>query len=93
MKKDELIKHLAEQTGNTQKAVKDIFSALDATLQANAAAGEDTVLGLLTVTTTQKAARMGRNPATGEEKEIPARTAIKVKVSKALKDAANRVAK
>lgn len=93
MKKDELIKHLAEQTGNTQKAVKDIFAALDATLQANAAAGEDTVLGLLTVTTVKKEARTGRNPITGAAVEIPAKSAIKIKVSKPLKVAANGAVK
>ena len=35
----------------------------------------------------QKAARTGRNPATGEEIEIPAKTAVKFAAAKALKDA------
>lgn len=34
-----------------------------------------------------KPARTGRNPATGEEMEIPAKTAVKFTVAKALKDA------
>lgn len=93
MKKSELIKHLSEQTGQTQKAIGELFSALDLTLQNNAAAGEDTVLGLLTVAVVEKAARVGRNPKTGETAEIPARTAIKVKVGKTLKDAGKRVVK
>ena len=61
--------------------------------QESAPAGEETVLGLLTVTVTQKKARLGRNPRTGEPVQVPARTGVKVKVLKTLKDAANRVAK
>lgn len=93
MKKAELVKHLAEQTGLTQKAVGELFSALDLTLQNNAAAGEDTVLGLLTVSVIHKKGRAGRNPKTGAPVEIKARDAIKVKVAKQLKDSANRVSK
>lgn len=93
MKKAELIKHLAGQTGQTQRTVAELFSALELTLQNNAAAGEPTYLGLLTVTVAAKAERQGRNPKTGEPKTIPAHNAIKVKVSKMLKDAANGAAK
>ena len=40
-----------------------------------------------TFETTERAARMGRNPQTGEDMEIPASKAPKFKVGKAFKDA------
>jgi len=36
--------------------------------------------------TTKRAARVGRNPATGEEVNIPAKNAVSFKPAKALKD-------
>jgi len=48
-------------------------------------------LGILQVR--KRAARMGRNPATGEPIKIPARTAIKLTPAKALKDIFNKKAK
>jgi DNA-binding protein HU-beta len=38
-------------------------------------------------------ARIGRNPATGEQIKIPARTAIKITPAKALKDTFNKKGK
>lgn len=93
MKKAELIKNLAEQTGNSQKAIGEILSALELTLINNAAAGEETYVGHLTVSVGAKPPRVGRNPKTGASVQIPARSVIKVKVGKALKDAANGVKK
>ena len=42
-------------------------------------------LGILQVR--KRAARMGRNPATGEQIKIPAKTVVKFSVSKAAKEA------
>ena len=49
--------------------------------------------GLGAVKLVDRKARMGRNPATGEQIKIPARTAIKIMPAKALKDAFNKKAK
>jgi len=35
----------------------------------------------------KRKARMGRNPATGEEIKIPAKTVVKMRVAKAFKEA------
>jgi DNA-binding protein HU-beta len=35
----------------------------------------------------KRKARVGRNPATGEEIEIPARTVVKMRIAKACKEA------
>jgi DNA-binding protein HU-beta len=46
-----------------------------------------TVPGLGKLVKKHRAARMGRNPATGAEIKIPAKTVVKFKISKAAKDA------
>ncbi len=51
--------------------------------------GEVTLPGIGKLSVTQRAARTGRNPATGEALKIPAKKAIKFGVAKALKDAVN----
>ncbi len=48
---------------------------------------ELTLPGIGKLKATSKAARTGRNPKTGEEMEIPAKTAVKFVAAKALKDA------
>ena len=53
--------------------------------------GEITVPGLGKLSVTQRAARTGRNPATGDEIRIPAKKAVKFGAAKALKDALNPV--
>lgn len=43
----------------------------------------------MTITVKDVAARVGRNPMTGETIQIPAKKKVAVKVGKALKDAVN----
>jgi DNA-binding protein HU-beta len=49
--------------------------------------GEFTIPGLGKLQKKDRAARMGRNPATGEQISIPAKTVIKFRIAKAAKDA------
>ncbi len=49
--------------------------------------GEITLPGLGKVVKKDRAARMGRNPATGESIHIAAKTVLKFRVNKAAKDA------
>ncbi len=49
--------------------------------------GEFTVPGLGKLVKKHRAARMGRNPATGETIKIGAKTVVKFRVSKSAKDA------
>jgi DNA-binding protein HU-beta len=92
MKKAEVIKHVASATGQTQRAVADVLTALEFLSHHQARKRGEMNLGFINIKTVEKAARMGRNPSTNEPKEIPARTAVKVVVSKGLKDAARGVA-
>ena len=49
--------------------------------------GEFNLHGLGKLLKKELAARMGRNPATGEQIHIPAKTVVKFRVAKAAKDA------
>ena len=90
MKKVELIEAVAEKAGLTKA---DAGRALDATLEAITGAlvkGDRVPLvGFGTFATSKRAARTGRNPQTGAEVKIPARTAVTFKAGSALKDAVN----
>ena len=90
MKKVELIEAVAAKAGLTKA---DAGRALDATIEAITGAlvkGDRVPLvGFGTFSTSKRAARVGRNPQTGAEVKIPARTAVTFKAGSALKDAVN----
>ena len=81
------IKAASEIPKGTVEAVVDkLYEAMTKEL---ATGGEVTLPGIGKLSVTQRAARTGRNPATGEALKIPAKKAIKFGVAKALKDAVN----
>lgn len=90
MKKVELVEAVAEETGLTKA---DATKAIDATFNAiaNALANGDKVpiVGFGTFDVSERAAREGRNPRTGEPVTIAARKAVTFKAGSALKDAVN----
>ena len=90
MNKSELIAKIAEKSGLNQK---DAGKALDGLTQAISDAlanGEDvTLVGFGTFKVTERKAKKGRNPATGEAIQIPAKKAPIFKAGKAFKDAVN----
>ncbi|MFP3637536.1 HU family DNA-binding protein [Paraburkholderia sp. SIMBA_054] len=90
MNKQELIEAVATET-NTSKSAAG--AAIDATLKAisNAMANGDKVqlVGFGTFATGKRAARTGRNPATGDQIQIPASITAKFSAGKALKDLVN----
>ena len=49
--------------------------------------GEFTLPGMVKLVVQKRKARMGRNPATGEAIKIPAKTVVKARVVKQMKDA------
>lgn len=90
MNKQQLIAHLAQQTGVTRANVEAVLDGLAPTVAAQLAGGEDvTLLGIGKFHTGERAARSGRNPRTGEEIQIAASTVVKFTPAKALKDAVN----
>lgn len=91
MNKVELVKSAtAKIEGATQK---DMAIALDAILESIkeelGKGGKVTLVGFGNFEVAERAARMGRNPLTGESIEIKASKAPKFKAGKALKDAVN----
>lgn len=88
MNKKELIDALAEKSGLTQKAAGSLLDALSAKIAEELKEGGELVLpGIGKFSVLSKEARIGRNPRTGEEVQIPARTVPKFAAAKALKDA------
>nr|WP_256434845.1 HU family DNA-binding protein [Kaistia sp. 32K] len=90
MNKAQLISAIAEQTGLPKTHVTHVIEA-QAELVASTLrdANEVTLFGIGKLKPVEKAARQGRNPLTGDPVQIPARTAVKFVVSKALKDSLN----
>ena len=96
MNKQELITAISEQAGldaGRLPGLEDAGKALEALTGAIADAmkkGDKVQLvGFGTFETVKKAAREGKNPATGEKIKIPACVAPKFKAGKALKDLVN----
>ena len=90
MKKVELVEAVANETGLTKA---DATRAIDATFKVitNALANGDKVplVGFGTFGVSERAARQGHNPRTGEPVTIAARKAVTFKAGSALKDAVN----
>ena len=93
MNKHELVRNVASLTGEKIGTVELVLATIDEVVRKNAAKKEETNLGFAKVKTAEKAARVARNPRTGVEAEVPARTAVKFTAHKSLKDAANGGAK
>lgn len=89
MNKHDLIRKVASLTGEKIGTVERVLASIEEVVKQNAANKEETNLGFAKVKTTEKAARVARNPRTGVEAEVPARTAVKFTAHKSLKDAAN----
>lgn len=86
MSKSALIKHLADKNAMTRKQVVSFMDTLVTTAYKEAKNGF-TLPGLGKLVLVQRKARKGRNPATGEEIQIPAKKVVKFRVAKMAKDA------
>ncbi|MCU0660103.1 MAG: HU family DNA-binding protein [Candidatus Pacebacteria bacterium] len=88
MTKSQIISTLADKFGKTKKEVSEMIDALvTMAYQETKKNGEFTIPGLGKLQKKARAARMGRNPATGEQIQIPARTVVKFRIAKAAKEA------
>ncbi len=90
MNKGDLISAVADGTGLSKA---DVGRAIDATTSAIAGelsgGGSVSLVGFGTFSVSHRAARMGRNPATGASIYINASNVPKFKAGKALKEACN----
>ena len=90
MNKTELTANVAEKAGLTKKDAEKAVNALFESVQGALIEGDRVqVIGFGTFEVKERAARMGRNPRTGQNIEIPASRNPVFKAGKALKDAVN----
>ena len=91
MNKAELISAVAEKTGLSKKDSEKAINATFDTITLSMEAGEKVQLvGFGAFDIKERAARIGRNPKTKEEIEIPASRIPVFKAGKALKDAISK---
>ena len=91
MNKTELVAAVAEKTGVSKKDSEKAVSAVFETITKALVAGDKvSLVGFGAFEVNERPARIGRNPRTKEEIEIPASRAASFKVGKALKDAVNK---
>ena len=87
--RSDLVSALAEKAGTTKTDADGVLSALaDVLIDAVSEGEKVSIPGILSVERVERAARTGRNPATGETIEIPAGFGVKVSAGSKLKAAA-----
>lgn len=84
--KTQLAAAIADKAGITKKQAKDILEQL-AELAYKHAKNGFTLPGIGKLVVRNRAARIGRNPKTGEQIQIPAKRVVKFRVAKACKEA------
>ena len=91
MNRTELIDAIAKETQLTKKDVEAVLkSFIDVVTGELKEGGKVQLVGFGTFEVSERAAREGRNPQTGESMEIKASKAPKFKAGKALKDFVNK---
>lgn len=86
MTQSEVINYFAEKTGLKRAQVKELFDELANLASSEVKANGEFVLpGFGKLVRSERKAREGRNPATGETIQIPAKTTLKFRVGKSMK--------
>jgi DNA-binding protein HU-beta len=87
MSQSEVINHFAEKYELKRSQVKEIFEELS-NLAVNEVKsnGEFVLPGFGKLVLSERKAREGRNPQTGETIQIPAKRAVKFRIGKGIKD-------
>ena len=90
MKKRDVVERVADEAGITKQAAEAAVGAVFASIAEALARGEDVaVAGFGRFARTERPAREGRNPRTGERINIGPSAGVSFKAGKALKDAVN----
>lgn len=88
MTKSQLLDAMATKTGLAKKEINNLFDELaQLAYKEVKTKGEFVVPGFGKMVKLKRKARIGRNPATGAEIKIPAKTVVKFRLAKAAKDA------
>ncbi len=87
MGKTELFSHFADRFDIKRAQAREFFDELQQLSERELKrCGEFVLPGMTKLVVQNRKARMGRNPATGEEIKIPAKTVVKARIAKQLKD-------
>ena len=87
MNKEELVKEVAKKASVSQKAAADVIAATIETIEKTVAKGKKvTLVGFGTWEARKRAARIGRNPQTGKELKIAAKTVPAFSAGKSFKE-------
>ncbi|CDC18180.1 MAG: HU family DNA-binding protein [Candidatus Gastranaerophilaceae bacterium] len=88
MNKEELVQEVSKKSKVTQKETAEIINALMETIEKTVAKGKKvTLVGFGTFEARKRAARTGRNPQTGKEIKIAAKTVPAFSAGKKFKEA------
>lgn len=87
MGKSELFSHFAERFDIKRTQARDFFDELSLLCEKELKrTGEFVLPGMVKLVVQKRKARTGRNPATGEPIKIAAKTVVKARIIKQLKD-------
>lgn len=87
MNRSELVEAIAKNTGATKADTDRMLNAFIETVEKNIRKDDGVrLVGFGTFTISKRKARVGRNPQTGEEIKIPARTVPVFRAGASLKD-------
>ena len=90
MNKEELVQEIAKKASVTQKEAAEVLGALIETIQKTVSKGKKvTLVGFGTFEARKRAARKGRNPQTGKEIKIAAKTVPVFSAGKKFKELVN----
>ena len=90
MNKEELVKEVAKKAKVSQKQAADVLASLLETVEKTVSKGKKvTLVGFGTFEARKRAARTGRNPQTGSEIKIPAKTVPAFSAGKKFKELVN----
>ena len=91
MNKAELIEAISKDTSLSKKDVDAVIKSFTSIVTSTLSNKESVqLIGFGTFETSEREARTGRNPATGEEIQIAASTVVKFKAGAALKEKGNK---
>ena len=87
MGKSELFSHFAEKFEIKRAQAREFFDELNSLAESEQKRANEFVLpGMCRLVVQNRRARQGGNPATGETIQIPAKTVVKARIAKQLKD-------
>ena len=88
--KDDLIQSIYNQSGFSKHKARDVIETVFELVKKTLESGEEVLIsGFGKFTPRRKASRKGRNPATGEQLPLRARTVVKFSCSGVMRDRIN----